>query len=207
MKVNKLTVALITALLSWSASGLAHHSIAAEYGGSNEEMVELIGVVSKVRWVAPHVEIYISGSGGIAADGEQWIINSHAPGLLARTYGIVRGEVNVGDTVRFLGWRSNYNVPRYHMRAISVNGGPLRSTHRPSDSRDLRDGTLGDIVPSPGVDEDDEYGSNLGNAAPPSEQAVATTAAAPADNSNLLIGIAVLLLVLIGVVLVRQKNS
>lgn len=141
-------------LLVLTSLATAHHAIVAEYGGSSQPLLPLEGEVIKVRWVAPHVELRIKVTGGEYPVGEEWIINSHAPGLLARTYGIMPGEVKVGDNVRFVGWRSRFNVPRFHMRAISINGGPLRSTLRGADLRDVREGTLGDIVLAPGLDSD-----------------------------------------------------
>lgn len=155
--MSKLTSLVATAMLfALVAAPLshAHHAITAEYGGSSQPLINLEGKVTKVRWRAPHVEIYIEVSGGDMTPGEQWVINSHAPGLLARTYGIMPDEVKIGDEVRFVGWKSRFNVPRYHMRALSINGGPLRSTLRGADSRDMREGTLGDIVPAPGLDSD-----------------------------------------------------
>ena len=129
----------------------AHHAITAEYPGSSTPTSEMIGEVTKVRWRAPHVEVYVSVTDG-DVDAGDWVVNSHAPGLLARTYGIMPGEVGVGDTVRILGWKSRFSVPRFHMRAIAVNEGPLRSTLRPADNRDIANDTLGDIVPAPGLD-------------------------------------------------------
>jgi hypothetical protein len=209
MKRNKISTLLGVVALIWSAGARAHHSGAGEYGNSNEEMDPLEGVVTKVRWNAPHIEIYIEGSGGIAEEGAQWIINSHAPGLLARTYGILPGAVSIGDQVRFLGWRSKFSDSRYHMRALSINGGPLRSTHRPSDKRDLREGTLGDVVVSPGLTEEDEYGSNLGNAAPPSETPsdASPQEAASAGNQTVAIAIAIFLLIGVAAVVVMRKKS
>lgn len=199
MKRNRISTLLGVVALICSAGALAHHSVAGEYGSSNEEMDPLEGVVTKVRWNAPHIEIYIEGSGGIAEEGEQWIINSHAPGLLARTYGILPGEVSVGNEVSFLGWRSKFSGSRYHMRALSIDGGPLRSTHRPSDKRDLREGTLGDIVVAPGLTEEDEYGSNLGNAAPPSQIPPAAPSQEVASVGNQTVAIAIVIFLLIGI--------
>jgi hypothetical protein len=148
-----------------ASSAIAHHSIVSEYP-ANQGLQLLSGTVTKVRWHAPHVEIYIEAQGGIASGGEQWIVNSHAPGLLARTYGIVKDDIALGDSVAFVGWPSDFDVPRYHMRALSINGGPMRSTHRPSDRRALQEGTLGEIVPAPGLDVDETYGGNIGGSSP-----------------------------------------
>lgn len=138
--------------LAVSPLAVAHHAITAEYGGSSQPLIPLEGEVIDVRWVSPHVEVRVRVTGGDMPVGEEWTVNSHAPGLLARTYGIMPGEVSVGDSVRFVGWKSRFDVPRYHMRALSINGGPLRSTLRGADNRDIANGTLGDIVPSPGLE-------------------------------------------------------
>jgi len=128
----------------------AHHSITSEYPTSGD-LLQLSGTVTKIRWFAPHIEIYISASGGIADSGDEWIVNSHAPGLLARTYGVFKKDVAVGDSVEFLGWKSNHDVPRFAMRALRINDGPMRSTLRPADQRAIQAGTLGEIVPAPGL--------------------------------------------------------
>ncbi len=158
---------IITFLFATMCTSLAvaHHSIVSEYP-ANQGLQLLSGTVTKIRWHAPHVEIYIEAGGGIAVAGEQWIVNSHAPGLLARTYGIVKEDIALGDSVAFVGWPSNFDVPRYHMRAVSINGGPMRSTHRPSDRRALQEGTLGQIVSAPGLDVDESYGGNIAGAEP-----------------------------------------
>ena len=135
-----------------AASANAHHAITAEYGGSSQPLVKLEGKVTKVRWRAPHIEIYVEVTGGDLPIGEEWVINSHAPGLLARTYGVTPDQVKVDDEIRFVGWKTRFNVPRYHMRALSINGGPMRSTLRGADQRDIEQGTLGEIIPAPGLD-------------------------------------------------------
>ena len=155
-------IALLLATMCTSLA-IAHHSIVSEYP-ANQGLQLLSGTVTKIHWHAPHVEIYIEADGGIATPGEQWIVNSHAPGLLARTYGIVKEDVALGDSVAFVGWPSNFDVSRYHMRAISINRGPMRSTHRPSDRRALQEGTLGEIVAAPGLDVDETYGGNIAGA-------------------------------------------
>jgi len=143
---------------------LAHHSIQAEYGGGKGPTKPLEGKVTKVRWSNPHIEIYVQTAGGSGMAAGEWVVNSHAPGLLARTYGIKPGEIKVGDSVKMVGWESQQGVPRFHMRAIAINNGPMRSTHRSSDIKELKDGTIGAIVPAPGTSAEtkDEYGSNLG---------------------------------------------
>jgi hypothetical protein len=183
-------LALIALSLSTPIAPLAplfaHHSIAAEYGGGKGPTRPLEGKVTKVRWSNPHIEIYIdsSGTNGLAAG--EWVVNSHAPGLLARTYGIRPGEIKVGDSVKVVGWESQQGVPRFHMRAISINDGQMRSTHRSSDIKELKEGTMGSIVPAPGTSADskDQYGSNLGAGAK-GDQEQATNAKAADSGSSL----------------------
>jgi len=158
------------------------------------------------------VEIYIEAQGGIASGGEQWIVNSHAPGLLARTYGIVKDDLALGDSVAFVGWPSNFDVPRYHMRALSINGGPMRSTHRPSDRRALQEGTLGEIVPAPGLDVDETYGGNIGGSSPQATDQKDVVAQSKTGNitvgSNVIIWAAVIIgLLLAGLGLKRTVRS
>lgn len=175
----------LSAPLAPLAPAFAHHSIASEYGGGKGPTKPLEGKVTKVRWSNPHIEIYIEspGSNGLAAG--EWVVNSHAPGLLARTYGIRPGEIKVGDSVKMVGWESQQGVPRFHMRAISINDGPMRSTHRSSDIKELKEGTMGSIVPAPGTtaDSKDQYGSNLGAGAKGDQEQVTNAKAADSGSS------------------------
>lgn len=166
-------LSILCGLLFVPAAG-AHHSIASEYPTTGE-LLPLAGTVTKIRWFAPHIEIYIAASGGVAEAGEQWIVNSHAPGLLARTYGVFKEDVSVGDEVEFLGWKSNHDVPRFAMRAFRINDGPMRSTLRPADQRAIQAGTLGDIVPAPGLD-GSSYAADVG--------AVITDSASSGDTND-----------------------
>ena len=104
----RLILAAVTMSLAPIAVG--HHAITAEYPGSSSPTNEMIGEVTKVRWRAPHVEVYVNVTAGDVDKGD-WVVNSHAPGLLARTYGIMPDDVNVGDKIRIVGWKSRFNVP------------------------------------------------------------------------------------------------
>ena len=172
---------LLFVTIAFVTPAIAHHSIISEYP-ANQGLQLLSGTVTKIRWHAPHIEIYIQAHGGIATAGEQWIVNSHAPGLLARTYGILKEDIALGDSVAFVGWPSNFDVSRYHMRGLSINDGPMRSTHRPSDRRALAEGTLGEIVPAPGLDVEEVYGGNIGVAE--SEVKAQTIVSAQSKSAN-----------------------
>jgi LPXTG-motif cell wall-anchored protein len=185
---------------------VAHHSIQAEYGGGVDPTKTIEGKVTEVRWSNPHIEIYVDVTGGDLTNGE-WIVNSHAPGLMARTYDIRADQVNAGDDVRIIGWESRQGVPRFHMRAIAVNDGPMRSTHRSSDVAGLRDGTQGEIVPAPGVGADsrDTYGANLGGTAKDDLNATDAAAETTGEGQNWLLILGGLVIVLFGGLIVWRK--
>ena len=117
------------AVFALSAGALrAHHSVAAEFG--NAEMFEIDAVVEKLFWTDPHIRVRVRITGGPLPEGEIWDAVSHAPGLLARTYGLYPGEIEVGDTLHILGRPSQFNVNRFSMRDVSINGGPTRQLLR-----------------------------------------------------------------------------
>ncbi len=135
---------ILAVVLSLQAN--AHHSVAAEYA-TKEPLVELVGVVTKVRWASPHVLVHMEVTEGEFA-GQEWSILGHAPGLMARVYHIPPGTVTVGAKLVALVWVSRFGTPRATPRALSVNGSPMLSTLRAADVRDSETGTLGDIVPA-----------------------------------------------------------
>ena len=124
--------ALAVSLLGTGAAG-AHHSVVAEFG--NAEMFEIEAVVEKLFWTDPHIRVRIRVTGGPLDEGEIWDAVSHAPGLLARTYGLYPGEIEVGDTLLIYGRPSQFNVNRFSMRNVSINGGPVRQLLRSSTQR------------------------------------------------------------------------
>ena len=119
--------ALAVFLLGAGAAN-AHHSVAAEFG--NAEQFEIEGVVERLFWTDPHIRVRIRITSGPLEEGEIWDAVSHAPGLLARTYGLYPGEIEVGDTLLIYGRPSQFNVNRFSMRNVSINGGPVRQLLR-----------------------------------------------------------------------------
>lgn len=107
-------------LLAFSANTWAHHSVAAEYG--NGERVVFEGVVTELYWREPHTRIRVEVTGGALPVGEVWDANSHSPGILARNYDFPPGMVNVGDQVTMYGRTSQWQVPRFALYSIKVNG-------------------------------------------------------------------------------------
>ena len=95
------TCAALAVFLAGAGAANAHHSVAAEFG--NAEMFEIEGVVERLFWTDPHIRVRIRITGGPLEEGETWDAVSHAPGLLARTYGLYPGEIEVGDTLQIYG--------------------------------------------------------------------------------------------------------
>ncbi len=144
---NTLTVCILSMVVAlFSLPANTHHSVASEYG-TTDPLTELVGVVTEVRWTAPHVVVLMEVTEGEYA-GQEWSLLGHAPGLMARTYKIPPGLVKVGSKLHALVWISRFGVPRATPRAVSVDGSPMLSTLRAADRRDIGKGTLGDIVPA-----------------------------------------------------------
>ncbi len=143
---------VLAALFSLQANG--HHSVASEYA-IKDPLHELVGVVTKVRWASPHVVVHIKVTEGEFA-GQEWSILGHAPGLMARVYHIPPGTVTVGAELRTLVWISKHGAARATPRAVSVNGSPMLSTLRAADAKDIKNGTLGSIVPAEPAGDDTE---------------------------------------------------
>jgi hypothetical protein len=98
--------ALLAALLSSAAA--AHHSFAAVF--LMDTVTEIEGRVAEVRWVNPHIKIYVAGS-----DGQSWEVEAGPVNLLSRM-GIERSMIEVGQTVRVRG-----NPGRRNARALWVS--------------------------------------------------------------------------------------
>jgi hypothetical protein len=90
--------ALVCAVLMCAAlapPAAAHHSFAAAYDmGTN---TEIEGRVTNIRWVNPHVKIYVD-----ARNGQSWEIEAGPVNLLSRM-GIEKSMLKVGETIRVRG--------------------------------------------------------------------------------------------------------
>ncbi len=141
-KMKTLLGGALTSLFLSTISVHAHHSVVAEFGTA--EMVEIGGVVEKLFWTDPHIRVRIRVTDGPIPEGETWDAVSHAPGLLARTYGLYPGEIEVGDRLVMVGRPSAFNVNRFSMRNVSINGGPTRQLLRSREQRTT------EVAPPPG---------------------------------------------------------
>lgn len=136
-----------------SALAGAHHSVPAEYGGSGTPTHYIEGTISRVMWANPHIFINMATSGGEVETGENWRLTTHPINIMTDTYGFQSDDFAEGDEVRVYGWFHLRGQPLFQIRAISVNDGPMLSTLRFSDLRDIVNGTLADyrIVPTTNI--------------------------------------------------------
>lgn len=132
------------------ALGGAHHSVPAEYGDSGTPTHYIEGAISRVLWNNPHIFINIVTSGGEVEAGENWRLTTHPINIMEGTYGFSSDEFQEGDEVQVYGWFHLRGQPLFQIRAISVNDGPMQSTLRFSDLRDIVKGTLAEqrIIPT-----------------------------------------------------------
>jgi Family of unknown function (DUF6152) len=79
---------------------LAHHSFAAEY--DDKKPTKLIGTVTKVEWMNPHIYYYVDVKG---SDGKvtNYAVEGGTPGSLYRQ-GWRKDSLKVGDTVTVEGF-------------------------------------------------------------------------------------------------------
>jgi hypothetical protein len=107
--VSPLRIGLPAAVagLAVSTGSPAHHSFSAHF--EMDTMTEVVGRVTDVEWINPHIKIYLED-----ADGETWEVEAGPVNLLSRM-GIERGVIERGDTLRVRG-----NPGRRNARALWV---------------------------------------------------------------------------------------
>jgi Family of unknown function (DUF6152) len=107
MTQSRLALFLVSGILSFASSVLAHHSFAAEY--DNNKQVTVKGVVQKVAWVNPHAYVYIDvtdENGKVTT----WAFESLSPNALARQ-GWTRNSLKVGEPVTVNGYLAKDGKP------------------------------------------------------------------------------------------------
>jgi hypothetical protein len=81
------------------APAFAHHAFSAEFDGTKTIVVK--GVLAKVDWTNPHIQIYLDSKG---PDGkfQRYTFASGPPGMLHRA-GIKKSDFLIGETVTITG--------------------------------------------------------------------------------------------------------
>jgi hypothetical protein len=108
--------------LATLAPALAHHAFSAEFDGSKTMVVN--GVLAKVDWTNPHIQIYLDAKG---ANGklQRYTFSSGPPGMLHRA-GIKKSDFKIGETItitgapakdgtQLLGWMKMIKYPDGHV--------------------------------------------------------------------------------------------
>ena len=98
---------------------LAHHSFAAQY--DRNKPVTLVGTISKVEWMNPHIYFYVDVKG---PDGkaENWAVEGGAPNTLYRR-GWRREMLQVGSQVTVDAWLAKDGTRLANMREITFTDG------------------------------------------------------------------------------------
>ena len=119
--MNRSVAAVVVALAVWAADRpvTAHHSFAAEYDSTKP--ITLVGTVTKVEWMNPHVYFYLDvkdDAGAVA----HWAIEGGAPTSLYRA-GWRRESLKFGDVVTVHGFLARDGSKLANMRtAILADG-------------------------------------------------------------------------------------
>ena len=95
----------------------AHHAWAAIFDAEGDAEIE--GVVSKILWRNPHIQIQITVDQG-TADETVWTIESNAVARLTRM-GVSRDVIKLGDTVKAAGFPSLKGEPELFLNHLLLD--------------------------------------------------------------------------------------
>ncbi len=125
MKLTWMIVTTGAALVLWNASGLAHHSFAAQYDSSKP--VELKGVVTQIDWTNPHARFYIDvkDEKGTVTN---WNFELASPNVLVRN-GWKRTTLKIGDQITVAGYLGRLQ-PASASTRMAIAGGVTASDGR-----------------------------------------------------------------------------
>ena len=119
---RRMAAVLVAGVVAWWAVGArvaAHHSFAAEY--DRDKPVTLVGTVTKVEWMNPHVYFYIDVAGPASAAGH-WSIEGGAPNSLYRA-GWRKDSLKIGDVVTVDGYLARDGTKLANMRTATFPDG------------------------------------------------------------------------------------
>jgi len=119
MKTKVFCAGTASAFLALAAPLLAHHSFSAEYDATKP--VQMIGVVTKVEWMNPHVYFYIDVKDETAGKVVNWACEMGSPNALQRQ-GWTRNTLQLGMKVAFEGTLAKDGSPKTNARNVTVEG-------------------------------------------------------------------------------------
>jgi hypothetical protein len=103
------------ASLAVAASASAHHSFAAHF--DMQKSIEVEGRITDLKWVNPHIKIYIEDS-----SGETWEVEAGPVNLVSRM-GIEREVFEVGETIRARGSPSRAGANALYVSNVLLANG------------------------------------------------------------------------------------
>jgi len=119
MKLKLLTAAVAAAVLSTTATAVAHHAFAAEF--DIDKPITLTGKVSSVRWSNPHAWVYIDVQD---AQGKvvNWAFETITANQLYRL-GWRQSDLAPGTVVIVEGWVARNGTPTANTSSITLPDG------------------------------------------------------------------------------------
>jgi hypothetical protein len=117
--LQPLGVALSLLVGTLSAPAVAHHSFAAQY--DRNKPITLVGHVTKLEWMNPHVYFYIDvkdASGAVT----NWAIEGGAPNALYRG-GWRKDSLKIGELVTVQGFLARDGSKLANMSTVTVSDG------------------------------------------------------------------------------------
>ena len=138
----QLSIAVVMALLSWSAA-YAHHPFSAEFDQNNK--VALKGTVTKVEWQSPHIYVYMDVK-DTSGKVNNWKVEMGSPAEVGK-HGWTRASMKPGEEITVEGWRAKDNSFYANADAVTLPDGKKMaggsSFHMPASEGQLARGTTG----------------------------------------------------------------
>jgi hypothetical protein len=112
-----LALASVLVVAAPTTTAWAHHSFAAQY--DSNQPVDLIGAVTKIEWMNPHVYFYIDVRNEETGRTENWALEMGAPAVIQRN-GWRRNTMKTGDLIRVVGTRARTGDPHANARSVTM---------------------------------------------------------------------------------------
>jgi hypothetical protein len=121
-------VLALAPVISWASAASAHHSLSGTYDPAST--VELTGVVTKVAWVNPHVQLYVNAPDPETGEVLNWTVELGPPHRLQAS-GWGRGAVAAGDELSLRGAQARDGTRRMTGSTVTIPATGLRPGSSP----------------------------------------------------------------------------